>query len=75
MVRRVAAASLNAVWISDYLISRGFEGFLNGVDNHTLASFELDYYLQQVFEHPDALIGLEAMINGQFPEFKRRYPL
>ena len=75
VVRRVAAASLNAVWISDYLISRGFEGFLNGVDNHTLASFELDYYLQQVFEHPDALIGLEAMINGQFPEFKRRYPL
>ena len=75
VVRRVAAASPHAVWISNHLISRGFEGFLNGVDNELLATFELDYYLAQVFEHPDALIGLNAMINGQFPEFKRRYPL
>ncbi len=74
-VRRVASNSPNAVWISDLLISKGFEGFLNGVDNDTLAEFELEHYLAQVFEHPDAMIGLSAMVKGKFPEFKRRYPL
>ncbi|MFI5251303.1 MAG: 3-hydroxyacyl-CoA dehydrogenase/enoyl-CoA hydratase family protein [Bacteroidota bacterium] len=74
-VRRVAANSPNAVMLSNFLISRGLEGFMNGIDNHTLAEFELEHHLQQVFEHPDALIGLEAMVNGKFPDFKRKYPL
>lgn len=73
--RRVAANSLNAVCVADRLISRGFEGMMNGVDNDTLARFELDHHLCQVFEHPDALIGLEAAVQGKFPQFRRRYPL
>ncbi len=74
-LRRVASNSPNAVWAANQLISRGFEGFLNGIENDALADFELGHYLRQVFEHPDALIGLEAMIEGKSPEFKRRYPL
>lgn len=73
--RRVADNSPNAVYISNYLISRGFEGFLKGIDNEQLAQFELEHHLRQVFEHPDALNGLEAMVNGVFPSFRRRYPL
>ncbi|MEK7251386.1 MAG: hypothetical protein AAB209_13295, partial [Bacteroidota bacterium] len=73
-LRKVANNSPNAVWVSNELISRGFEGFLNGVDNDTLAAFELEHHLRQVFEHPDALIGLEAVVQGKFPQFRRRYP-
>ncbi len=75
MVRRVANNSPHAVWTSNFLLSRGFNGCMNGIDNEELAAFELDQYLGQVFEHPDALIGLEAMVRGTFPEFARRYPL
>jgi len=75
VVRRVANNSPNAVWISNYLISRGFENYLNGIDNNMLAEFELEHYLQQIFEHPDALIGLEAVVKGKQAEFKRRYPM
>jgi len=75
IVSRVASNSPNAVWIADHLISRGFEGFLDGVDNDTLAEFEIEHCLTSVFEHPDALIGLEAMVHGKLPEFRRRYPL
>jgi 3-hydroxyacyl-CoA dehydrogenase/enoyl-CoA hydratase/carnithine racemase len=74
-LRRVASNSPNAVWMANYLVSRGFECHLNGIDNDTLAEFELNHYLQQVFEHPDALIGLEAVVQGRSPEFKRRYPI
>lgn len=74
MARRVAAASPNAVRVSDELISRGFSGYLQGIDNDTLAGFELEHALQNVFEHPDALIGLQAMVDGTFPAFRRRYP-
>ncbi|MFQ5797432.1 MAG: 3-hydroxyacyl-CoA dehydrogenase/enoyl-CoA hydratase family protein [Bacteroidota bacterium] len=72
--RRVADSSPNAVCVANYLISRGFEEFLRGTDNDALAGFELEHHLCQVFEHPDALIGLEAMVHGRFPEFRRRYP-
>lgn len=72
VVRRVVQNSPNAVWISNELISRGFENYLNGIDNDTLAEFELEHYLQQIFEHPDALSGLEAVVSGKFAEFKRR---
>ena len=75
MSRRVAANSPNAVWVSNELISRGFKNFLAEIDNDTLAGYELEHSLRQVFEHPDALIGLEAMVRGKFPEFRRRYPL
>jgi enoyl-CoA hydratase/carnithine racemase len=73
--RRVAANSPNAVWVADSLISRGFEGMMKRVENDTLARSELEDHLCQVFEHPDALIGLEAAVQGKFPQFRRRYPL
>jgi enoyl-CoA hydratase/carnithine racemase len=72
--RRLANNSPNAVWVANYLISRGFEGFLRGTDNDTLAAFELEHHLRQVFEHPDALIGLEGVVLGKSVQFKRRYP-
>lgn len=75
VTRRVANNSPHAVWIANYLIGRGFDGFLRGVNNDELAAFELEHFLEQVFEYPDALIGLEAMVNGCFPDFRRRYPL
>lgn len=74
-LRRVVAASPHAVCVAGHLIARGFEGFMNGADNTALAAFELEHYLQQVFEHPDALIGLEAAVSGRVPQFRRRYPL
>jgi 3-hydroxyacyl-CoA dehydrogenase len=72
--RRLANNSPNAVWVANYLISRGFDGFLRRIDNDTLAAFELEYHLRQVFEHPDALIGLEGVVNGKMVQFRRRYP-
>jgi hypothetical protein len=75
VVRRVAANSPNAVALSNDLISRGFEKFLGGTNTDTQAQYELDHALRRVFEHPDALIGLESMVRGIFPDFRRRYPL
>jgi len=49
-------------------------GALDGEDNDALAAFELDHFLVPVFRHPDARIGIEALLDGKFPEFKRRYP-
>jgi len=71
---RVCANSPNAVTVSNLLISRGFEDYLKGVSTEKLAERELQNYLVPIFEHPDALIGLEALVNRQFPEFKRNYP-
>jgi hypothetical protein len=70
----VANNSPNAVWVANYLISKGFDGFLKGIDNDTLAAFELEHHLRQIFEHPDALIGLEGVVQGKAVQFKRRYP-
>ncbi|MFC1563694.1 3-hydroxyacyl-CoA dehydrogenase/enoyl-CoA hydratase family protein [candidate division KSB1 bacterium] len=72
--RRVFSASPNAVNLTDWLISKGFKDYLDGVDTDTLAKRELDKYLQEVFEHPDALEGLKAMVERRFPEFNREYP-
>jgi enoyl-CoA hydratase/carnithine racemase len=72
--RRLANNSPNAVWVANYLLSRGFEGFLKGADNDSLGAFELEHHLRQVFEHPDALIGLEGVVQGKAVQFKRRYP-
>lgn len=72
--RRVFAASPNAVHISNWLISKGFRDYLDGVDTEVLAKRELDKYLLEAFEHPDALEGLMAMTERRFPEFNREYP-
>lgn len=74
IARRVFNCSPNAVHIANWLISKGFKDFLDGVDTETLAERELDKYLLEVFEHPDALEGLTAMTEGRFPEFNRTFP-
>ncbi len=74
IARRVAVNSPNAVWTASYLLSRGFEGYLAGTGNDELAVFELTHHLVPVFQHPDARIGIEALLSGTFPDFKRRYP-
>ncbi|MFQ5869333.1 MAG: 3-hydroxyacyl-CoA dehydrogenase/enoyl-CoA hydratase family protein [Candidatus Zixiibacteriota bacterium] len=74
IARRVAACSPNAVWTANWLISKGFDGFLKGVDNESMAQYELEEHLIPTFKHPDALIGLEALMSREFPAFRRRYP-
>jgi len=74
IARRVAACSPNAVWTANWLISKGFDDFLKGVDNESLAQYELEEHLISTFKHPDALIGLEALMSRGFPAFRRRYP-
>ena len=66
--------SPHAVTISNWLIGKGFQDYLKGVSTEKLAERELERYLVPAFEHPDALIGLEALVKRQFPEFRRSYP-
>jgi len=72
--RRVFNCSPHAVYIADALICRGFKDFLGGAGTGALAERELDRYLPEVFEHPDALEGLSAMTERRFPEFNRAFP-
>lgn len=71
---RVASASPNAVWISNWLISKGFDDYMNGVDLEKSAEYELKHHLEETFRHPDAIAGLKALVNREFPVFPRRYP-
>jgi len=72
---RVAANSPNAVWVSNWLISKGFGDYLKGVDLDESAEYELNVHLEEIFKHPDAEIGLKALLSRTFPNFPRRYPL
>jgi enoyl-CoA hydratase/carnithine racemase len=74
IARRVANNSPHAVGVADQLINRGFAGFLKGESIEELAKWELDYYFVPVFEHPDALEGMTAMVERRFPEFNRLFP-
>ena len=40
-----------------------------------LARWELETQLLPIFEHPDALEGLGALLERRFPDFNRRHPL
>ena len=74
IANRAAANSPNAVWVSNWLISKGFDDYLKGVDLEESAAYELNQHLEEVFRHPDAMVGLKAMLSRQFPAFPRRYP-
>ena len=74
IANRVAANSPNAVWVSNWLISKGFDDYMKGVDLEESAAYELDQHLEEVFKHPDAMIGLKAMLSRKFPVFVRRHP-
>ncbi len=75
IANRAAANSPNAVWVSNWLISKGFDDYLKGVDLDESAAYELNQHLEEIFRHPDASVGLKAMLARKFPEFPRRYPL
>ena len=75
IANRVASNSPNAVWLSNWLISKGFDDYLKGVDLEESANYELDVHLEQTFRHPDAIVGLKALLERKFPAFPRRYPL
>ena len=72
--RRVANNSLHAVYIANWLISKGFNDFIKGKSLDERAQWELENHLVLTFQHPDALEGLTAFTEGRFPEFNRRYP-
>ncbi|MFQ5906522.1 MAG: 3-hydroxyacyl-CoA dehydrogenase/enoyl-CoA hydratase family protein [bacterium] len=74
IAQRAANNSPNAVWVSNWLISKGFEDFMNGVDSDIIAARELNDYLVPTFMHPDAMIGLTSLLERKFPEFRRAYP-
>ena len=73
--RRVANNSLHAVYIANWLISKGFNDFIKGKSLDERAQWELENHLVLTFQHPDALEGLTALAERRFPEFNRRYPL
>ena len=70
---RVTANSPNAVAISNWLISKGFDDYMKGVDLDESARYELEQHLEEVFKHPDAKIGLKAMIERKFPNFREGF--
>jgi enoyl-CoA hydratase/carnithine racemase len=75
IANRAAGNSPNAVWVSNWLISKGFDDYMRGVDLDESARYELDRHLEETFRHPDAIAGLKAMVDRKFPVFPRRYPL
>ncbi len=74
IANRAASNSPNAVWVANWLISKGFDDYLKGVDLDESARYELDQHLEETFRHPDAIAGLKAMVARKFPVFPRRYP-
>jgi hypothetical protein len=74
IANRVASNSPNAVWVANWLISKGYDDFITGVDLEESATYELEQHLVEVFRHPDAMVGLKALLSQKFPVFPRRYP-
>jgi len=74
IANRVASNSPNAIWTSNWLISKGFDDHMKGVDIEESARYELEHYLEGTFRHPDAIAGLKALVERKFPAFPRRYP-
>ncbi|MFQ6109971.1 MAG: enoyl-CoA hydratase/isomerase family protein, partial [Candidatus Aminicenantales bacterium] len=72
--RLVANNSPHAVYIANWLISKGFDDFLKGESLDERAQWELDHHLVLTFQHPDALEGMTALVERRFPEFNRKYP-
>ncbi len=74
VARRVMNNSPFAVARADWLVNAACDMHLHGAGNDAIAAYELDHHLGEVFRHPDALAGLEAVMRGAFPSFQRRYP-
>lgn len=74
IAKRVANNSPHAVYIANWLISKGFDDFLKGRSLDERAQWELENHLVLTLQHPDALEGLTALMERRFPKFNRRYP-
>lgn len=74
IANRVATSSPNAVWVANWLISKGFDDYRRGIDIEESARYELGQHLEETFRHPDAIVGLKAMVERRFPSFRRRHP-
>ena len=72
IAKRVADNSPHAVYIANWLISKGFDDFLKGKSLDERAQWELENHLVLTFQHPDALEGLTALMEKRFPRFNRR---
>jgi len=72
IARWVTNNSPHAVQIANELISKGFEDILKGKSLDEAAERELDNYLIPTFQHPDALEGLTAFVEGRIPAFKNK---
>ena len=75
LARRASTASPFAVSRADWLINSAFDKHQRGVPNDEIAEYELTHHLGEVFEYPDALLGLDATMRGAFPAFLHRFPL
>lgn len=74
VARRIMNNSPFAVARADWLINSACDRHLLGIPNDDIAAYELERHLGEIFRHPDALAGLEAVMRGAFPSFQRRYP-
>jgi enoyl-CoA hydratase/3-hydroxyacyl-CoA dehydrogenase len=75
IARRVVNNSPHAVYVSNWLISKGFDDLLKGKSLDERAQWELENHLELTFQHPDALEGLASLMERRSPEYNRRYPL
>jgi len=71
IARWVKGNSPRAVEAAEHLISKGFDDILKGKSLDEAAQFELDNYLVSIFQHPDALEGLTALVERRSPRFKK----
>ena len=69
IARRVAANSPHAVSLSNELIGLAIRDFREGKSLQETADFELKNYLHRVFEHPDGLEGLSALLERRRASF------
>jgi 3-hydroxyacyl-CoA dehydrogenase len=69
VARRVASNSPHAVMVSAQLIGLAMQAFEEKVDLSEIAENELQNYLHRVFNHPDALEGLSALLERRRASF------
>jgi enoyl-CoA hydratase/3-hydroxyacyl-CoA dehydrogenase len=72
VARWVTNNSPHAVKVADSLISKGFDDILKGKSQDEAAQYELDNHLVSIFQHPDALEGLTAVVEGRSPRFQKK---
>jgi enoyl-CoA hydratase / 3-hydroxyacyl-CoA dehydrogenase len=69
IARRVTANSPHAVSMSSEMIEQSISDLREGKSLDETAEFELKNHLRRVFEHPDALEGLSALLERRRASF------